>query len=286
MWESELQVITLYEDGTLVAGSAQGQAEIPAAHQYRIETQAAIQVVELGSPEYSEAILVSLPSIENEDPPNVEQLFVPDGKVLRRVLNRSFGVYGVTSLDFLGDGTLEYLESGWTACGRSGESIGSGAEVPLQIVTLGFVGDDMSEIERRDSTVTQKCDELAACPYVYVMGAEGEELIGEILRNIRGRDAYTTQSLELPTQHGLLHVQLREEKEEVTYLDAIALLVDGEKILPLACGDGGDLSHCGIDGISLRLEEGDVLDLWFEVPSTATSLELSATGYYVPTPQP
>ncbi|MCP3973468.1 MAG: hypothetical protein GY720_03130, partial [bacterium] len=264
-------------------GSAQGQADFSPEEYEWITPSATLEVIELGASQHPEALLLTTPVDEAEDPPNRTQLFVSDGKLLRRILNQSYGVYNVTELDFLGDGTFEYTEDGWTACGRLDFPE---TTVVQEVVTVGLTdGAEMSEIGRRPSELTQDCNNLAACPYVYVLGVEGEELIGEILRNVRGRDAYTTQGLELPTQHGLLHIQLREEKEEVTYLDAIALLVDGEKILPRACGDGSDLGHCSIDGISLRLDEGDVLDLWFEVPPGATSLELNATGYYVPTPK-
>lgn len=280
LWEGETQAITLYRDGTLVAGSAQGQADIPDATPYFIEEQARIDVVELGAFDHPTAILVTLPQEDTEDPPNRYQLFVAEGERLRRVLNESYGVYGITELIFLGDGTAEYQEDGWTACLR--------AEMPeeanRQIVTLGFVNGELTEISRRDSPQSQTCDELAACPYVYVLADGGEELVGEILRDVRGRDAYTTQGLTLPTHEGWLHVQLREEKAEVTFLDAISVLADGHEVLPRACGVGVELSHCSADGVALRLTEGELLDLWFAVPRGAESLELSATGYYVPTP--
>ena len=280
-WEGETRAITLYSDGLLVAGSAQGHADIPDAIDYFIGEQARIDVVELGAFDHPRAILVTLPLEDTEDPPNLYQLFVAEGKLLRRVLSEVYGVYGITELIFLGDGTAEYQEDGWTACLRAEMP----DEVNRQIVTLGYVGGELVEIARRDSAQTQRCDQLAACPYVYVLAGDGsEEYIGEILRNVRGREAYTTQALALPTHIGWLHVQLREEKAEVTYLDAISLLADGEVVLPRICGTDGDISHCTVDGVSLRLAEGDVLDLWFEVPEGAVSLELRATGYYVPTP--
>lgn len=156
-WEGEVQTITLYDDGTLVAGSAQGQADITSTDPYWIGEQAKISVVELGAEGFSQAILVEIPVAEEEDPPNFNQLFVAEGKLLRRVLNESLGVYSVTELTFVGDGTIEYQEDGWTACARADFP----EEANRQFVTLGFVGDEIGEIGRRDSAETQVCDQLA-----------------------------------------------------------------------------------------------------------------------------
>ena len=152
-----MQTITLYDDGTLVAGSAQGQAQITDASEYWVAEQARISIVDLGAEGYAQAILVEVPVAEEEDPPNLNQLFVVEGKLLRRVLNESYGVYNVTALDFVGEGTIEYQEDGWTACGREDFP----EESNRQIVTLGFEGDQIVEIGRRDSGDTQVCDQLA-----------------------------------------------------------------------------------------------------------------------------
>lgn len=157
VWEGELQTITLLEDGTLVAGSARGQADISSTDPYWIGEQAGISVVDLGAVGYAQAILVELPVPDEEDPPNVNQIFVLEGDTLRRVLNQAYGVYGVTELSFLGDGTIEYQEDGWTACGREDFPEISNR----QIVTLGFAGDQLAEVSRRDSSDTQVCDQLA-----------------------------------------------------------------------------------------------------------------------------
>ena len=154
----------------------------------------------------------------------------------------------------------------------------------LNLISFGLVAGQMKEIGRVESTESYACDRLAACPYVYVMTEAGAELVGEILRDVRGSDAYATQDLALPMQHGTVHVQLREEKKEVTYLDSIALVVDGREVLPTICSWEQGLPHCAADGDFHRMFEGDVLDLWFTVPDGASSIELRATGYYIPTP--
>ena len=152
-----MQTITLYENGILVAGSAQGQADISSTDPYWVGEQAGISVVDLGAQGYAQAILVEIPVAEEEDPPNVSQLFVVEGKLLRRVLHESYGVYSVTALDFLGNGTIEYQEDGWTACGREDFP----EESNRQIVTLGFVGDEIGETGRHNSSDTQICNQLA-----------------------------------------------------------------------------------------------------------------------------
>jgi hypothetical protein len=155
-----VESISLYDDGRLQAGSDVGRADLTEPSEYFRE-QASLDVVELGHPDHHRAVLLSLPrSNEDEDPPNLYQLFVEDEGRLRRVFNRELGNYGVVELRFDGDGTARYREDDWSACGRIGREM-SPVVVDLQEVTLGLVDGTMQEIDRRPSGQTKDCDRLA-----------------------------------------------------------------------------------------------------------------------------
>lgn len=153
-------VIVLSKDGRLSDGDTSGQAELTHPMDHFFKKQASLEVVELGHGKYPSAILVTLPTSESEDPPNRYQLFVREAQELRRVLDLTLGTYGVTKLDFPGDGTAVYVEDGWTACNRPGGSL-TAMTVSQERVTLGFRDGVMSEAGREPSGTDQECDELA-----------------------------------------------------------------------------------------------------------------------------
>ncbi|RLB56681.1 MAG: hypothetical protein DRJ42_02520 [Deltaproteobacteria bacterium] len=272
--------LVLRTDGTLEAGAWRGRAEVFEMIEYWAERQATVGVVVLDRRRGLRGVLVTLPIAEHEDPPNRYQLFVPDGAdALRSVLDITPGAYGGLELSFPGDGTVGYLEDGWSACDRLNEP----RSAPRQRITFAMDGDQMVERDRRESGQVQVCDMLAACPYVYVLGAGDPVLAGEILRNLRGSAAYAEQSLSVAGAAGTpLHIRLAEEKPEVTYLDAVYVEDNGVRVSPRSCTEAfPGPAYCIADGIAFVLRQGDTLDLTFDAPGT--TVELRATGYYVPT---
>ncbi|MDX2093754.1 MAG: YARHG domain-containing protein [Kofleriaceae bacterium] len=119
----------------------------------------------------------------------------------------------------------------------------------------------------------------SACPFAYLLTAQGPVLQGEIIRNLVSRDSERTQPLavQLPRCSGQVTFRITEEKREVTRLDALALVVDGETILPDACG-----ALCGNDGVARVLTQGDAFDVTFTLPAGARCerVTLLANGYY------
>jgi len=227
--------------------------------------------------------VLELPDLSDEDPPNRVQVFIVDGGGLRRVWDWLPTGYGPVALQFRGDGRVQYVEDGWTACERDP----SKRKVPLPRVTLRLEGEPgarvLTEVGRTASGKVQDCEQLAACPMVVLVDHDGQTEVGEILRGLRGTAAYDRQTLPLaPPRDGTLHVRIVEHKPEVTHLDAVALLVDGRELLPRACADDPSLEYCVPDRSSLRLARGESLDLWFDVPADAASVELVAWGHYVP----
>jgi hypothetical protein len=280
--------IVLYADGRLVAGGASGQAEYTDPSEYDLGKQAKISVVRL-SAEVPRAVLLELPLADDEDPPNRYQLFAPEDGKLHRVLDVVLGVYGVTPVRFPGDGTMVYVEDGWTACTRD-EAATMRPRADIHEVALGPHGPDGKPVEasRQATGQVQDCSQLAACPFVDLVGADGSTTeLGEILRDLRGSDAYAQQTLALPSAtNAVVHLRLREDKDEATYLDQLYLEVDGVAVAPRSCRTSGAASFCARDLQMTRMVKGDRLDLWFDLPSAtpAGSLRLVASGYYAPTP--
>lgn len=137
---------------------------------------------------------------------------------------------------------------------------------------------------RRPLSQVQSCDALAACPFVYRLGDGEPQLLGEILRNVRGAAAATVQSLAVEGRgEGRVEVRLSEQKPEVTYLDEVFLEVDGVRVEPQACRAAAAPAYCAADGRNHLMGEGDALDLQFVTPPHAAA-RLVARGYYVPTP--
>lgn len=278
------EVLSIYADGTLLAGGWQGKAEVPTSTDWFKSQQSKISAEVLDQAKGSHVIIVALPTEEDEDPPNRYQLFVPGAGGLTKIYDQVIGVYGVTDLRFPGDGTVRYIEDSWSACGSPhGEATEHDGTVPIHEVTLALdASGQLVEHDRTESGQTFDCGGLAACPWIYVDGATGPVRVGEILRNVRGHEAYVLQDLALPAvAAGPLHVRVAEEKDEVTFLDEIYVEVDGLHLAPTACAAATAPAYCAADHQPLRLQKGDVLDLTFDLPSGATPT-VFARGYYIP----
>src|SRR5678809_738986 len=79
----------------------------------------------------------------------------------------------------------------------------------------------------------------AACPFVYERAGDAWAYRGEILRNLASPAWEATQTLalaEATTCAATRTIRITEEKAERTYLDSVALAIDGAVIGPDACG--------------------------------------------------
>lgn len=123
----------------------------------------------------------------------------------------------------------------------------------------------------------------AACPFVDVAVDGRWQTRGEILRNLNEPLADGPQDLRLTPaaiEGGVVRVRIEERKPEVTYLDAVWLVVDGKDFAPVACEEGGAV--CEVDDDRLVLHPGERLDLVFEVGAARATPVLWAHGYYLP----
>jgi hypothetical protein len=123
---------------------------------------------------------------------------------------------------------------------------------------------------------------LSACPFVYRVDGDREVLHGELVRNLAGAQREATQYLPItiPSCEGRVTFRVREEKDEVTYLDELALVVDGVAIRPDACAG----ALCVNDGHPLVMKRGESVDVAFTIPagSRCERVGLRSNGYYVP----
>ena len=126
---------------------------------------------------------------------------------------------------------------------------------------------------------------VAAGPFVYSLTTP-PVLEGEILRNLDHPSLEQDNSLSISTRQcsGVARFRISEEKDEVTSLDSVWLLVDGTALSPIPCATG-DAPYCANDGRALRLARGEQLDLAFEIPPGAhcSKVELRANGHYTRT---
>lgn len=124
---------------------------------------------------------------------------------------------------------------------------------------------------------------FAACPFAYLVTAAGPVLQGELLRNLDAPTREGTQALAVTAPcGGPVTYRITEEKEEVTQLDELTLVVDGLVLRPTSCTQGGAL--CANDGVAHSLAKGDAVEVSFEVPHglACTRTHLRANGHYVP----
>jgi hypothetical protein len=279
--------LTLYSDGTLFAGNWVAHlAPQQPGELFRAE-QAHLTVETLDAASGTRAVVVALPTPEDEDPPTRYRILVPRGGALVQIYDDILGVYGNTALRFPGDGTVHYTEDSWSACGSPHNEGGAMPTEPVPVHDITLSLDASGMLVHGAATATGEtfdCNDLAACPWIYVDGPSGPIKVGEILRNVRGRAAYTLQDLALPAAAaGPLHLRVAEEEDEVTFLDEIYLDVDGLHVAPTACNLAAPPAYCVADHQAHRLTRGDVLDLTFELPASSTPT-VFARGYYIPTP--
>lgn len=128
---------------------------------------------------------------------------------------------------------------------------------------------------------------FAACPFAYLVTADGPVLQGELLRNLDAPTREGTQALAVDAPcGGSVTYRITEEKDEVTQLDELMLVLDDRVIAPDACGPGPltEPALCANDGVAHRLAKGEALDVSFTIPRgvACRGAYLRANGHYLP----
>jgi hypothetical protein len=269
--DGKAETITLDKDGTLMAGLGEIK---PAYDEADGPAHTKLEIVSLGGKR--KGIYLTTEREEGEDPPDRHQVFVYKPGSLARAYNEVHDDH----IKWSKLGTGRYVEAGWAACEPASQKAKKPVtRAPTQILTLKLDAKGTKLVTaRKNGPDIVKCDELAACPFVYeVVGGE-PVLIGEILRNVRHESALQALSLG---NGGRTTIRLAEEKPEITFVDEIYLEVDGQRIKPKACAHV-TLPYCEADGMSTAMMQGDSLELEFEAPHGVR--HLWARGYYNPIP--
>ncbi len=237
-----------------------------------------LRIVDVRKTDPAKQILYTDFNDGGEDESHTYLLYHYDGKALHKLIE----LHTRSKLTFSGNGTMRHVVDGWAACtGKSGPT------APRLEIIHRYAPKKRAMIQSKKRRIgTVRCDELAACPFVYVVDQDGNErLAGEILRDLRGRARASFQSLPLPDapRRGLVRLRLREQKPEITHLEQIYLLVDGRPVLPLGCMDRSRPAFCQDDERETVLHPGDMLELVFDIGDVAAgTVELRAGGYYDP----
>jgi hypothetical protein len=140
------------------------------------------------------------------------------------------------------------------------------------------------DFSARDELVGVNLGQGSACPFV-ATSFDGGPFVehGTILTNLHAATLEATQSLALagPAACHRVVVRVTEREPETTYLDAIAIAIDGTRVVPASCPGA---AYCSDDGVYHRLERGERIDVELALPpgTDCSALRVLADGYYVP----
>jgi uncharacterized Zn ribbon protein len=87
-------------------------------------------------------------------------------------------------------------------------------------------------------------------------------------------------------ENGLVKLKVCEEKDELSYIDEIVLIIDGHTVYPVQDSEKA-YAVSYIDHEYLVLKKGDTVEFFYEIPvklSGSTVWMVRSTGYYIPEP--
>ena len=154
-------------------------------------------------------------------------------------------------------------------------------------VTGGVASTHYQEIEieagkTTDLTITLTDSNGWACPWLYVFNGRDFERRTEVLRYVREYATEITPLGSVPVIDGVITLKIAEEKHEITTIDELYLVVDGQRIPAQAAPDIA-AKVAAQDGDVLILTAGMSYEFRFAVPH-ADQVSLSVSGFYVPLP--
>ncbi len=158
---------------------------------------------------------------------------------------------------------------------------GGGASSEYQFLTI-----EPDETSATTFTLTDRNG--WACPWLYVFDGQTFERRTEILRNIRGpqhEQTETTTIGRVKVVDGSVVVKVAEEKDEVSYIDSLALVTNAG-IIAAEADPATTTKLASDDGDYLVLKQGDSVKLHFPAPAGLADgdpVSVVVNGYYVPT---
>ncbi len=122
---------------------------------------------------------------------------------------------------------------------------------------------------------------LAACPYVYLKINNKYVYKGEIIRNLIGKESESNQKLDIgEVKKGLINIRIKEEKNEISYINSIYIEKNGKLFNPKILNNKGALLQKNDDKY-IVLKKGEFIDLVYEL-DMKSEIKINSTGYYNP----
>lgn len=226
-------------------------------HSYFNET---FQIVDVDKNDNRKEILISQFEQEDEDPSKIHYIY--------RFFGRNLLTQTYIKSDGNSGGGIRFHENDFEVTHKNNPQ------------TIGTYKLSKFFIKKTNLYVGKESEIIAACPYVYLKTGEAYIFKGEIIRNLIGKSAESIQTLELGTANSeKIIVRIKEEKEEISYLNQISVKYDGKIVKPLIKESNNDLIFD--DNKYYRLRRGEYIDLEFKVVKNS-KITLIGKGYYIP----
>jgi hypothetical protein len=218
------------------------------------------QIVDFDKNDNRKEFLISQFEQEDEDPSKIHYIY--------RFFGRNLLTQTYIKSDGYSGGNIRFHENDFEVTHKNNPQ------------TIGTYKLSKFFIKKTNLYVGKESEIIAACPYVYLKTREAYIFKGEIIRNLIGKSAESIQTLELGTANSeKIIVRIKEEKEEISYLNQITVKSDNKIISPLILGNNSDLKFD--DKKYYQLKKGEFIDLEFKVAKNS-KITLIGKGYYIP----
>ncbi|MCP4104904.1 MAG: hypothetical protein GY749_05115 [Desulfobacteraceae bacterium] len=132
------------------------------------------------------------------------------------------------------------------------------------------------------------CDDKPCCPWIYVYNGSVYKRRLEIIRNLNSEILESTEKSRLGKVYvsdGLILIQIREEEDEISYIDLINLEIKGVIIKPEIDSEAAEKIK-DIDGDYLIMNKNDSYSFAFDASAvekhiSESDINIIAKGYYI-----
>lgn len=226
------------------------------------------QIIDIDKRDTFKEFAISYAEAETEDPSKNHTIIriLKSGQIT--VTDIFSEGYSNGQIRFL-DGAIEVVH------GRYPDKIGTYALNEKYVEQIDFYEQDESEVDYSG---------IAACPFVYSVEGNSTRLQGEILRYLNVDYTEKWQRLILNVgqiKSNILHLRISEEKDEVTYVNALYLKVGSRILKPIK--DKTFEKICSDDKSYFTLKKGEYFDVKFDTRGIELKdVSLHMKGYYLP----
>lgn len=187
-----------------------------------------------------------------------------------------------------------YVAAGFVAAPLSKKEAGQPDDAILYAgMTGGGASTDYQKIEIKpgENAITLSLTDRDgwACPWLYVYNGHSFEKRLEILRNVRGKQNERTEITPLGLVEivdGFLILKVAEEKDEITFIDALYLIVEGIEVRAEANSHvAGKVAEKDQDYVALTV--GESHEFRFRLPDSfaarqRVAVSIVVAGFYAP----